>query len=143
MKAMLAESNGVIGGELSGHFYFADMFNADSGLRAFIAVANLLAAKRGTLSEILKPYARYQQSGEINFECADKQGAIAAMKRKFPSATCTELDGVSLDAGSWWCNVRMSNTEPLLRLNLEAATKAIVDAQIAELTPILGTRVAH
>ena len=143
MKGRLAETGAPIGGELSGHFYFADMFNADSGLRAFIAVANLLAAKRGTLSEILKPYARYQQSGEINFECADKQGAIAAMKRKFPSATCTELDGVSLDAGSWWCNVRMSNTEPLLRLNLEAATKAIVDAQIAELTPILGTRVAH
>ena len=143
LKGKLAETAAPIGGELSGHFYFADMFNTDSGVRAFIAVANLVAVKGKPLSEILRPFARYHQSGEINFEVADKQGAIDAMKRKYPKAKCTELDGVSLDAGSWWCNVRMSNTEPLLRLNLEAGTKAMVDAQVAELTPILGRRVAH
>ncbi|MSR28738.1 MAG: phosphomannomutase/phosphoglucomutase [Phycisphaerales bacterium] len=143
MKERLADTAAPIGGELSGHFYFADMFNTDSGVRAFIAVANLVASRREPLSEIIRPYQRYQQSGEINFECADKPGAIAALKSKYSDAKCTELDGVSLDAGSWWCNVRMSNTEPLLRLNLEAASTALVERQVNELTPILGRRVAH
>ncbi len=143
MKQVLADTAAPIGGELSGHFYFADMFNTDSGLRTFAAVASLLARAKRPLSEILAPFRRYEQSGEINFECEDKEGAIASLRRAYPNATCTELDGVSLDAGSWWCNVRMSNTEPLLRLNLESRTRAAVDAQVTTLAPILGRRVDH
>ncbi|MSR69917.1 MAG: phosphomannomutase/phosphoglucomutase [Phycisphaerales bacterium] len=143
MKARLAETGAPIGGELSGHFYFADMFNTDSGVRAFLAVASLIANAKKPLSQIIKPFQRYQQSGEINFHNEDKLGAIAAVRAAFPAGEFTELDGLSLDAGSWWCNVRLSNTEPLLRLNLEAKDRATVDRQVAALTPILGVRVEH
>jgi len=143
MKARLAETAAPIGGELSGHFYFADTFNADSGIRAFLAVASLLAVKKQPLSKLIAPFQRYQQSGEINFRNEDKLGALAALRRAYPTARCTELDGLSLDAGEWWCNVRLSNTEPLLRLNLEARDRSTVDRQVAALTPLLGVRVDH
>ena len=143
MKARLAETRAPIGGELSGHFYFADMFNADSGIRAFFAVASLLAAKKMPLSKIIAPFQRYQQSGEINFQNEDKLGALAALRAAYPTGKFTELDGLSLDAGEWWCNVRLSNTEPLLRLNLESRDRATVEKQVAALTPILGKRVDH
>jgi phosphomannomutase len=143
MKAKLAETAAPIGGELSGHFYFADMFNADSGIRALLAVASLVAARGRPLSEIVKPFRRYAQSGEINFENADKTRAIERLKAAYPTAPTTNLDGLSLDAGEWWCNVRLSNTEPLLRLNLEARDQATVDRQVALLAPILGHRVDH
>jgi len=143
MKAKLAETAAPIGGELSGHFYFADMFNADSGIRALLAVASLVAARGRPLSEIIKPFRRYAQSGEINFENADKNGAIERLKAAYPTAPTTNVDGLSLDAGEWWCNVRLSNTEPLLRLNLEARDQATVDRQVALLAPILGHRVDH
>ncbi len=143
MKAILAESRGVIGGELSGHFYFADMWNTDSGARAFAAVVTALASARKPLSELIAPCVRYAQSGEINFENEDKLGALAALKAAYPKARTHELDGLSIDAGDWWANIRLSNTEPLLRLNLEARDRATVDAKIAEVSRYLGHRVAH
>ena len=144
MKAKLAEVQAPVGGELSGHFYFQDMFATDSGARAFISVINALVNGGGkTLSQLVKPFRRYAQSGEINFENENKLGAIAALRAAYPTAKTHELDGLSLDAGEWWCNVRMSNTEPLLRLNLEAKDQATVDAVVAKLSPLLGHRVAH
>lgn len=144
MKARLAETAAPLGGELSGHFYFADMFNTDSGLRAFIAVANLLAgANKKTLSQLIEPYRRYKQSGEINFENDDKERAIELLRESYPDAKFTQLDGVSMDAGDWWCNVRMSNTEPLIRLNLEARSEEVVKRQVLALEKILGHRVEH
>jgi phosphomannomutase len=144
MKAKLAEVQAPVGGELSGHFYFQDMFATDSGARAFIAVINALVDGGGkTLSQLVKPFRRYAQSGEINFENENKLGAIAALRAAYPDAKTHELDGLSLDAGKWWCNVRMSNTEPLLRLNLESRDQATVDAIVATLSPLLGHRVAH
>jgi len=143
MKSKLAETRGVVGGELSGHFYFRDMFNTDSGARALVAVLNQALRDRQPLSKAIAPLRRYHQSGEINFENEDKTGALRALRRAYPKAKATELDGLSLDSGSWWCNVRMSNTEPLLRLNLEARERATIDRMISELSPILGKRVAH
>ncbi len=144
MKAKLAQTRAPVGGELSGHFYFQDMFSTDSGARAFIAVINALIDGGGRpLSELVKPFRRYSQSGEINFENEDKLGAIAALRRAHPAARVHELDGVSLDAGEWWCNVRMSNTEPLLRLNLEARDAATVARVVAQVSPLLGRRVDH
>ena len=144
MKAKLAEVHAPVGGELSGHFYFQDMFATDSGARAFISVINALVNGGGkTLSQLVKPFRRYAQSGEINFENENKLGAIAALRAAYPTAKTHELDGLSLDAGEWWCNVRMSNTEPLLRLNLEAKDQATVDSVVAKLSPLLGHRVAH
>jgi phosphomannomutase len=143
MKAKLAESKAPIGGELSGHFYFQDMFGTDSGARAFAAVVTALAVNPKPLSEQIAPCKRYVQSGEINFENEDKEGAIAALRKAYPKAKVATLDGVSLDVGPWWCNVRMSNTEPLLRLNLEAKDKATVDKAVAEVSKLLGKRVEH
>ncbi len=143
MKAKLAESRAVIGGELSGHFYFADMFNTDSGARVFVAVINALASAQQPLSAMIAPCKRYAQSGEINFENEDKLGALAALKAAYPHAKTYELDGLSIDAGQWWANIRMSNTEPLLRLNLEARDEATVNAMVAEVSQYLGHRVAH
>jgi phosphomannomutase len=143
MKAKLAESRGAIGGELSGHFYFADMWNTDSGARTFAAVVTALAGTKKPLSQLIAPCVRYAQSGEINFENEDKLGALAALKAAYPKATTYELDGLSIDAGDWWANIRLSNTEPLLRLNLEARDRKTVDAKVAELSAYLGHRVAH
>jgi phosphomannomutase len=143
MKAKLAESRGAIGGELSGHFYFADMWNTDSGARAFAAVVTALAGARQPLSRLIAPCRRYVQSGEINFENEDKLGALKRLKAAYPRAKSHELDGLSIDAGDWWANIRMSNTEPLLRLNLEARDDATVAAKVAEVSEFLGHRVEH
>ncbi|MBM4113958.1 MAG: phosphomannomutase/phosphoglucomutase, partial [Phycisphaerae bacterium] len=143
MKAKLAERGGIVGGELSGHFYFRDMFNADSGARALVAVLNERLRERKPLSKAIAPLRRYHQSGEINFENEDKLGALKALRKAHPRAKTAELDGLSLDAGEWWCNVRMSNTEPLLRLNLEAKERSTVDRAVQEVSRLLGRRVAH
>ncbi|MCX5651468.1 MAG: phosphomannomutase/phosphoglucomutase, partial [Planctomycetota bacterium] len=143
MKARLAESRGSIGGELSGHFYFADMWNTDSGARAFAAVVSALAGAKAPLSKLIAPCKRYVQSGEINFENEDKLGALARLKAAYPRARTHELDGLSIDAGDWWANIRMSNTEPLLRLNLEARDEATVATKVAEVSEFLGHRVEH
>lgn len=143
MKARMAETAAPIGGELSGHFYFADMWGTDSGLRAFLAVCSLLARDPRPLSAILQPFRRYAQSGEINFKTDDTTKAIERLTAAYPSSTITRLDGVSLDAGDWWCNVRASNTEPLLRLNLESASAPLTAARVAEVGALLGHRVDH
>ena len=143
MKARMAETAAPIGGELSGHFYFADMWNTDSGMRAFIAVASMLARRRVPLSTIIAPFRQFAQSGEINFKTEDTAKTIDALVQAHPNATITRLDGVSIDAGDWWCNVRASNTEPLLRLNLESASVELTASKVASIGAMLGTRVEH
>lgn len=143
MKEKLAVHKAVFGGELSGHFYFRDNFNADSGAIAFASVISRLVHAKGTMSEEIKPLKKYIQSGEINFQNEDKEGAIADLKEAFPKAKIEELDGVSVDAGDWWCNVRLSNTEPLLRLNMEAKNQSVLDAALEDVAEFLGDRVKH
>jgi phosphomannomutase len=151
MKQALADNQGAFGGELSGHFYFRDNFNADSGAIAMCTILSVLAKTGKGLSELIKPIARYHQSGEINFHIDDKDAALAALKGAYgpgsPShGTVDELDGVTIDcfkSHGWWCNVRKSNTEPLLRLNLEAKDNATLDRMLAEISPSLGRREDH
>lgn len=143
MKEQIATHGAVFGGELSGHFYFRDSFNADSGAVAFASVASALVSAGSPLSAQIESTRRYAQSGEINFETEDKDEAIEALIEAYPDADIDELDGVTLDEGTWWCNVRMSNTEPLLRLNLEGPDQATVDQRVAEVSQYLGTRVEH
>ena len=142
MKAGLAESRGVFGGELSGHFYFRDNFNADSGAIALATVLSAAAELGRPMSELIKPIARYAQSGEHNFDNEDKDGALSRLKEAFASrGTVEELDGVSIDCfktEGWWCNVRKSNTEPLLRLNLEARDEATMKKMMEQIAPMLG-----
>jgi phosphomannomutase len=106
-------------------------------------VASALVTEGGPLSARIRPARRYAQSGEINFENEEKEAALVALERAYPTARVDELDGVTLDLGSWWCNVRMSNTEPLLRLNLEAADDRTVAQKVKEVSTYLGRRVEH
>ena len=151
MKALMAEHDAVFGGELSGHFYFRDNFYADSGAIAMATVLTVLARADDRMSKLIRPIARYAQSGEINFEIEEKDQALDALVEAFgpgsdTDAAVDELDGVTIDAfdsHGWWCNVRKSNTEPLLRLNAEAKDKATLEAAVAKLSPLLGHRVEH
>jgi phosphomannomutase len=127
IKQTMAETGAIFGGEHSGHFYFKDFWRADSGMLAALHVLSSLSnAPAGTtLSQLLEPYSRYVLSGEINTEVADQKAAIAAVKAHFADrdVVMSELDGLTVDSGTWWVNVRPSNTEPLLRLNVEAPTE--------------------
>jgi phosphomannomutase len=143
MKQAMAEHDAVFGGELSGHFYFAENFNADSGAMAFAAVVSAILEDGRPLSKIIAGARRYCQSGEINFEVEDKAAAMERLVDAFPDAQVLRLDGVTVDHGDWWCNVRASKTEPLLRLNLEASSEQAVAEHLASVAPLLGTRVEH
>jgi phosphomannomutase len=125
IKKLMAESGAIFGGEHSGHFYFANFWRADSGmLAALYALAELMATKK-PLSELLSPYNRYFSSGEINSEVKDLPAAIARVRKAFQDKSeIDELDGLTFTADTWWFNLRASNTEPLLRLNVEADTQA-------------------
>jgi phosphomannomutase len=127
IKQVMAETGAIFGGEHSGHYYFADNFNADSGIIASMVVLGLLCAGDQPLSQLRQPFERYAASGEINTEVADPKATIAAVAPRLaelPGAKVDELDGTTIDLGDWWVNLRPSNTEPLLRLNLEAADEA-------------------
>jgi phosphomannomutase len=125
IKATMAETGAVFGGEHSGHFYFRDFWRADSGMLAALHTLAALGetAEGVTLSSLLAPYDRYVASGEINTEVVDQAGATQAIKAEFISRGITdmdEMDGLTVNGDTWWFNVRPSNTEPLLRLNVEA-----------------------
>ncbi len=135
IKARMAETGAVFGGEHSGHFYFRDFWRADSGMLAALhTLAALGETPEGTtLSSLLEQYSRYVASGEINSTVTDPQAVIATIRATYgdrPGVTLDELDGLtvagSAEAGTWWFNVRPSNTEPLLRLNAEGATAALM-----------------
>jgi phosphomannomutase len=124
IKTLMAESGAVFGGEHSGHFYFEDFWGADSGmLAALYALAELMATPK-SLSTLLEPYIRYVSSGEINGKVKDANKSIQLVKDKYQdNYQIDELDGLTVTAENWWFNLRASNTEPLLRLNVEADTQ--------------------
>ena len=136
IKSLMAESGAIFGGEHSGHFYFADFWRADSGmLAALYALAELMDSNK-PLSNLLKPYNRYFSSGEINSKVKDVAKSIKAVEEKYQGKyQLDHLDGLTVTADSWWFNLRPSNTEPLLRLNVEANTEKemaiITDAVLA------------
>jgi len=123
IKAEMARTGAVFGGEHSGHFYFRDFWFADSGMLAALHTLAALGGQARPLSQLMAEYARYHASGEINSEVADQAEATARVKRAFagrPGVSTDELDGLTVATGDWWFNLRPSNTEPLLRLNVEA-----------------------
>ena len=123
IKGVMADTGAVFGGEHSGHFYFRDFWRADSGMLAALHVLAALGASDRPLSELLEPYQRYVASGEINSTVADQARTIAAIRERWSTVDGTavdELDGLTVAGDDWWFNVRASNTEPLLRLNVEA-----------------------
>jgi len=123
IKARMAETGAIFGGEHSGHFYFRDFWFADSGMLAALHVLAAVGETDRPLSELLSEYARYEASGEINTEVSDQAGTVARINAEFgdrDDVTTDELDGLTVTGPDWWFNVRPSNTEPLLRLNVEA-----------------------
>ncbi|MCU1593973.1 MAG: phosphomannomutase/phosphoglucomutase [Frankiales bacterium] len=140
IKAKMAESDAVFGGEHSGHFYFKDFWNADSGMLAALHTIAALGQQDGPLSGLLKTYERYVASGEINSTVDDQAARVAAIKTAYAGKPMDELDGLTVDLGDGaWFNVRASNTEPLLRLNVEAKDEAtMASARDAALAIIRG-----
>ena len=125
IKAEMARSGAVFGGEHSGHFYFAEFYNADSGMLAALHCLAALGSQDRPLSELLAEYDRYAASGEINSTVADQAGRVAAVSQAYADLEQDELDGLTVSSPQgWWFNVRASNTEPLLRLNVEAPDDA-------------------
>ncbi|MPY94179.1 MAG: phosphomannomutase/phosphoglucomutase [Acidimicrobiia bacterium] len=138
IKAVMAETGAVFGGEHSGHYYFEDNWRADSGLIATMVVLEQLCRAGVPLSELRKPFERYATSGELNTEVADQQGVIEKVAATFADASQDRLDGLTVDFGDWWFNLRPSNTEPLLRLNLEAGDEAEVARRVAEVRAVMS-----
>lgn len=143
MKKALKDSKGVFGGELSGHFYYRDNYFADSGLITLAHMINVLSAATKPVSELVKPLQRYSASGEKNFEVEDKKAMMEQLARNYHDAEIDTLDGVTVQYKDWWFNCRPSNTEPLLRLNVEAKTQELLARQMSELQGLLGDPVAH
>ncbi len=139
----MADGHGLFGGELSGHFYFRDNFNTDSGAIAFATALTVISSQDRPFSELVAPFKRYSHSGEINFEVKDKEAKMNEIAEKFADAEVDRLDGVTCQYEDWWCNVRPSNTEPLLRLTLEARDKRLMNKKLNEVKSILGEPVAH
>ena len=124
IKSLMAETGAIFGGEHSGHFYFSDFWRADSGMLAALYALTELMATKSTLSELLKPFDRYVASGEINSKVKNAEKSIELIRKKYcDKYLVDELDGLTITADSWWFNLRASNTEPLLRLNVEADTE--------------------
>jgi phosphomannomutase len=132
IKQVMAETNAVFGGEHSAHYYFAANYNADSGLIAAVTMMTEIARAGQPLSVVRKPYERYAASGEINTQVRDASAVIEEVAEIYAGHDQDRLDGLSVDCGDWWFNLRPSNTEPLLRLNLEAETRASCDDHVAE-----------
>jgi len=126
IKKLMAETNAVFGGEHSGHFYFRDFWRADSGMLAALHAIAALGETKTTLSKLLSSFNRYHSSGEINSEVADAKAAMNQIEKIYGKKDGVEvdhLDGLTIDGDNWWFNLRASNTEPLLRLNVEASTE--------------------
>jgi phosphomannomutase len=137
IKQVMADTGAVFGGEHSGHYYFRDNYRADSGILTMLVLLQVLSEDGRPLSEIRREFEPYAQSGERNFEVADKDAAIDRVEAAFPDATTDRLDGLTVDLGSRWFNLRPSNTEPVLRLNVEAPDPAGVEELAARVRAIV------
>ena len=137
IKEIMAETGAIFGGEHSGHYYFRDNFRADSGMIAALLVLEALSESGQPLSEMVQSYHRYTASGEINSEVADQAATIEKLAAHFSSGSQDRVDGLTVQFDDWWFNCRASNTEPLLRLNLEARTEELMKEKLDETLGII------
>jgi phosphomannomutase len=137
IKQVMAETGAAFGGEHSGHYYFRDNFRADSGLIASLLVLEQLSEAGVPLSELRKPFERFAASGELNTTVDDQQAVLERVAAEFVEADQDRLDGLTVDLGDWWFNLRPSNTEPLLRLNLEADDPVAVQRHVTEIQALM------
>ncbi|MGH2740181.1 MAG: phosphomannomutase/phosphoglucomutase [Actinomycetota bacterium] len=139
IKKVMAETGAIFGGEHSGHYYFRDHYRADSGLIAALIVLERLSRAGAPLSRLLEPYRRYEASGEINSEVLDQLRAIERVAGAFADGRHDRLDGLTVEYVDWWFNVRPSNTEPLLRLNVEARTPELLEEKTRAVLEVIRT----
>jgi len=137
IKQVMAETGAVFGGEHSAHYYFLDNYRADSGIIATMFMLQELSRAQRPLSELRKPFERYEASGEINTSVSDAQVVMAEVAKVYSKFPQDWIDGLTVDCGDWWFNLRPSNTEPLLRLNLEASTRDDCDTYVAEVLSLV------
>ncbi len=137
LKESMRENKAIFGGEHSAHYYFKDNWNADSGIIAAMIVLGVLAESGKKMSELREEYAKYPESGEINFKAQDIPLILAGVKDVFKEFEQDRLDGITIRGDDWWVNVRPSNTEPLLRLNVEARTREKVEELVAKVRSII------
>ena len=137
IKAQMRETGAVFAGELSGHYYFKENFTAESQGLAMIKLANLICSKNRPVSELVAPLRKYFSSGEINSKVADVKAILDQIRAKYADGHMFELDGISSEYATWWFNVRASNTEPLLRLIVEAKTQSEMEAKRDELLKLI------
>ncbi|MDE3082144.1 MAG: phosphomannomutase/phosphoglucomutase [Acidobacteriota bacterium] len=139
IKQVMADTGAVFGGEHSGHYYYRDNYRADSGIITAMVVLELLSRQRRPLSEVAAPFVRYASSGEINTRVDDPAAVVAAITERMRASgtNVDELDGLTVEYDTWWFNLRPSNTEPLLRLNVEAEDVAACEAHVAEVLALI------
>jgi len=137
IKSVMAETGAAFGGEHSAHYYFRDNYRADSGSIAALVVLEQISKAGVPLSSLRKPFDRYAASGEINTTVDDAAAVIERVAGAYPDADQDRVDGLTVDAGDWWFNLRPSNTEPLLRLNLEARDPEACAAHVAEVRALI------
>jgi phosphomannomutase len=141
IKKMMAETGAIFGGEHSGHFYFRDFWRADSGMLAALHALAALSESKGTLSQLLHSYNRYSSSGEINSVVSDANSVMESIESHYVAMdgiSTDHLDGLTVESSDWWFNVRASNTEPLLRLNVEANSDALMKKVSAQVLALIG-----
>ncbi|MEA2508280.1 MAG: phosphomannomutase [Actinomycetota bacterium] len=137
IKKLMAETGAIFAGEHSGHYYFRDNFRADSGMIAALLVLEAMSETGQTLSKLLSPFRRYEASGEINFEVTDQAAAMDLLAEHYADGRQDRVDGLTVAYPDWWFNCRPSNTEPLLRLNLEARTSEVVKGRVDEVSRLI------
>jgi phosphomannomutase len=141
IKKLMAETGAIFGGEHSGHFYFRDFWRADSGMLAALHALAALSESKGTLSQLLHSYNRYSSSGEINSVVDDAQSVMESIEAHYLAIgdiTTDHLDGLTVESSDWWFNVRASNTEPVLRLNVEANSEALMKKVSSQVLALIG-----
>ena len=139
IKQRMRDENIFFAGEVSGHFYFRDTFCVESSLTALIKILEIMSETGKTMSELVEPLKKYWKTDEINFKVEDKSGKMAELEKVYScqGAKIEKIDGVTVEFEDWWFNIRPSNTENLLRLNLEADTKKLMEEKTKEVEGII------
>ena len=137
IKQTMAETGAAFGGEHSGHYYFRDNYRADSGLIAAMFILEIVSLEDKPLSRILAPYKKYFASGEINSRVEDIPAKLEEIAALYAHGKLDRLDGISIEFDDWWFNLRPSNTEPLIRLNLEAVTRELMEEKRDEVLAVI------
>lgn len=140
LKAIMKKENAILGGEMSGHFYYGKFFNVESAMLTMLLFLEAVSSGNKIVSELTAPFFKYFHTGEINFEVRDKEAKIQQIEERYSDTAekISHLDGIKIEFDDWWFNVRPSNTEPLLRLNLEARSKELMEEKKEELSNLLS-----